>query len=233
MHWCIGWNVPQGFREELCQKLIDKWYCLLFEIGKRESLDMYQRKGFRGSWKDRPDKWQSDMVQIDRSVAAYFAKYCNKNSQTHSKYHVNANENIQDSGRKTRTKSNRKNISYPSRYWGSSQTIKSWCGFLGNSRTYIAGCREETSRLSSNIRSLATVGFEFVDIHVNEFEIMLPNSDIAVASGVVETYVLRPEHYPRFWSHCMDAILETPVYDKKMYAKFMGTGVGVCMDAKK
>jgi len=246
MHWCIGWNVPQGFREEICQKLIDKWYCVLFEIGKRENLDMYQRRGFRGSWKNHPEKWQSDMVQIDRSVAAYFAKYCNKNSQTHSKYHVSSDENISDSNRKTRKKSNRNDISYPTRYWGSASTIKSWCGFLGQSRTYIAGCREEAECLSCNLRSLATVGFEFVDVHVNEFEIRLVNGnkivsegftpsleagEIAVASGVVETYILRPEHYPRFWSHCMHAILETPVYDKEMYAKFMGTGVGVCMDA--
>ena len=211
LHWCIGWSVHQEFRERLCEFIAAKWWQCLQEIGKKEKIDMFARKGFQGSWRNKPEKWQYDIQQVQKSVAAYFAKYCQKNRSYNGKSKLSPSEQskqLRFGASKNHTRSYK---TYPSRYWGSSRTVKKWCAYLSKSREFADDCQFRARKMLARSRALLARVQRFRSINYNEFECTDEKSGICFASGEVWTFTLFPEDFPEFWLCCMDTIMEREV----------------------
>ncbi len=101
LHFAIGCSeLPDAIR--LAQEIEFKWFELLLELKDKCDVDVF-RKSDRWTWRNVPEKWQSHVLPIRKSVAAYFSKYTGKQSGV-----VNS-----------------VNKSFcPARWWGSSQSIK-------------------------------------------------------------------------------------------------------------
>lgn len=82
-----------------------QWWELLWDLSTVTGVDLF-RKSTQKTWKYEPSRWQSHCAPIAKSVAAYFSKYAGKQSK----------------GKRSQKRSTQ--FHYPSRWWGSSQTIK-------------------------------------------------------------------------------------------------------------
>lgn len=89
----------------LAKKIELRWWGLLQSLSQKLSLDLFA-KSKSVTWKHRPQKWQSHVSQIQKSVAAYFSKYAGKGS---------------NNGQKTQ---GFQTVGMPARWWGSSRQIK-------------------------------------------------------------------------------------------------------------
>lgn len=127
-HWCLAVPGSPEKTEELGTLLKDKWFSLLHELSAKEGVDLFSRPGFQGSWKDSPSVWQWSLNPVRKSVAAYFSKYCSKNSKTSKHFEKSrsrASESEDDTKRNKRI--DRLSQLCPSRYWGASTSIKRLC----------------------------------------------------------------------------------------------------------
>ena len=70
LHLCAGSPGNGGELEQLLLQVKDKFYQVLSELSDKEGIDMFARRGFQGTWRNRPDKWQWDLQVIEKSVAA-------------------------------------------------------------------------------------------------------------------------------------------------------------------
>ncbi len=101
LHFAIGCSkLPDAIR--LAQEIEFKWFELLLELKDKCDVDVF-RKSDRWTWRNVPEKWQSHVLPIRKSVAAYFSKYASKQS------------GVVNGFNKTFC---------PARWWGSSQSIK-------------------------------------------------------------------------------------------------------------
>lgn len=89
----------------LARKIESRWWVLLQSLSQKLSLDLFA-KSKSVTWRHRPQKWQSHVSPIRKSVAAYFSKYAGKGS--------NSGQNLQSS----------QTVGMPARWWGSSRQIK-------------------------------------------------------------------------------------------------------------
>lgn len=221
MHFCLGWRVPPEIRELLGKEIIQKFYRCLHEIGAKESIDLFARKGFSGSWKDQEDKWQWDCQQVTKSVAHYFAKYAKKNAE----YTRNNGDKQDKNGRKQcfarSSSSSHKRGNYPTRYWGSSKTIKVWTKFLTRKVAFESVGSAEDDIILRNILATAFQYHSPESVHHSSFEIVIPESGIVISSGDVWVFSIVPSEYPSFWAHCMDAIIERSHGDDDLFRTFM------------
>jgi hypothetical protein len=101
LHFAIGCsNLPDAL--ELAQKIEFKWFELLLELQDKMNVDVF-RKNAKWSWRNAPEKWQSHVLPVYKSCAAYFSKYVGKQSNVVT----------------------RNNKAFcPARWWGSSSSIK-------------------------------------------------------------------------------------------------------------
>lgn len=101
LHFAIGCSsLPDAVR--LAQEVEFKWFELLLELKDKCNVDVF-RKNDKWTWRNAPQNWQSHVLPIRKSVAAYFSKYAGKQSGV-----VNS-----------------VNKSFcPARWWGSSNSIK-------------------------------------------------------------------------------------------------------------
>ena len=59
--------------------LVPQFYKILQDIGRFHNVDMFaSRTAPKGTWADRPDKWNWRIDRIERSVANYLSKYLSK-----------------------------------------------------------------------------------------------------------------------------------------------------------
>lgn len=96
-------------RRAVLSQFHDYWVGLLRSISKMIQIDLFEReqgkKGLR-TWKDHPEKVQADASVVEKSVAAYLAKYMGKEKVIANPKHPYTNS------------------FYPSRWWGSSLHLK-------------------------------------------------------------------------------------------------------------
>jgi hypothetical protein len=101
LHFAIGCSsLPDAIL--LAQQIEFKWFELLLELKDKCDVDVF-RKNAKWTWRDKPQNWQSHVLPIYKSVAAYFSKYVAKQSNNRSR--------------------NYKKF-FPARWWGSSKSIK-------------------------------------------------------------------------------------------------------------
>jgi hypothetical protein len=179
----------------------EAWYKALQELRIKAGVDCFARKGF-GTWKDDPRKWQWHCQEIKKSVAAYFSKYCGKDSV-----------NIRKEARYTRAGK----IHYPSRWWGSSSEVK-----LEVKRWRVEAkvpflTREAAEELRS--RLLASLdGLELTKCYEYEFDITGrevydrskgKNRYVSYCHGSVWVLYVKPDKWPSIWQQFCD-IVGTP-----------------------
>lgn len=91
--------------KRVAQSVEYQWWELLWELSTVTGVDLF-RKSTQKTWKYEPSRWQSHCAPIAKSVAAYFSKYAGKQSK----------------GKRSQKQSTQ--FHCPSRWWGSSQTVK-------------------------------------------------------------------------------------------------------------
>jgi hypothetical protein len=199
LHFCLGWKTSQAERELLANKLGDKFYECLLEIYNKDNVDCFKRKGFQGTWRYNPNKWQRDVQQVNKSVASYFAKYCKKNARYNGTNEDKSSDRQGDHFVRQTAIASRKTVSYPSRYWGSSRTIKVRIKSITIVAKYDTYAEEDTQILLQSLRVDLLSGFNIKAVTIKDFQIEDSKSRVIWSSGTVETYTFDPIEYTKFW----------------------------------
>lgn len=104
LHFAIG-HQSLAAAKSLAHQLEFQWWELLLELRDRAKVDVFDR-GNGKSWRSQPQVWQSHVLPVYKSVAAYFSKYLGKgvgNRQRHT---------------------SRADFFCPARWWGCSSNLK-------------------------------------------------------------------------------------------------------------
>lgn len=185
LHFCLGANGRGEEVELLSEEIAEKWFEVLLEFQEKEGVDCFARKGFQGTWRNNPSKWQWDCQPIKKSVAAYFAKYCQKNAQK--------TKPASPEGFRPRPKY------YPSRYWGSSQTIKSAIKVLHRTKKFpptgAASLEEVFEVLLEDVLPQQAI----VKTWKYDFQVEIPESGVIVSSGTVWGFAFSSASYLEIW----------------------------------
>ena len=115
-----------------------------------------------------------------------------------------------------------KNIYYPSRYWGSSQTIKAWVKRLTQTMKIETYSEQETERIYQAIVSVALEGQEVEDVIETDFQVVDQRTGVCFSSGTVITFRIPPEQYPSFWVRCMHNVFDRDICMDAMIEEFLG-----------
>lgn len=225
MHWCIACKTSQEKRESLCHALKDKWFELLGEISDKEGIDLFRPEGFRPSYRNNPKIWQWDVQQINKSVAGYFAKYVSKNVELSDKTKESDNELENGITRKTRKRTTSHSRTCPSRYWGSSQTVKSIARRLSLSLDIGVDNYGIDCGVIEALRATLPSFGRYLGVSVVPFEVCDKNSGIVISSGTVETYIVHPLDFPAFHKYVSEFIFNRKQCMDAIYSKFMSTGI--------
>ena len=115
-HICLSAKPSDMTRRQLLtlgQELESYWFDLLFELLDRTGIDVFERSARYGlkTWRYSPHKWQSKVMMVKKSVAAYLSKYASKGAANE---HQKAVDKLEARGVQ---------ISLPSRWWGCSRNI--------------------------------------------------------------------------------------------------------------
>jgi hypothetical protein len=223
LHFCLGWNVCPKKREQLGLQIKDKWFEVIDQVGARENIDVFQHKGFKKSWRNHPEKWQWDVVSVKHSVAGYFAKYCAKNAERNGDNEVER-DRIKAKPPNGRKKAMRRaGISYPSRYWGSSRTVKNRVRLLTQKRKFETYSGQEAERILSRVRTVMLGVAEPLYVSMGNFEIIDQKSGKVIASGETESYFFRPLEYPIVWEEVRQKVIKREPADECIHAEFLAT----------
>jgi len=116
MHWAVA-HSDEKVSKASAELLEYFWFELLLEMGETElykkrhsikiGVDCFERKR-GGTWRNNPGVWQSNVQKVQKSVAAYYSKYCSKDS----------------TNQVLLKKSKSSSINYPASWWGSSTSVK-------------------------------------------------------------------------------------------------------------
>lgn len=221
MHMCLGWKVASEIREQLCQKIKNKWFEVLHELLEKDGTDVFKRKGFAGSWRNRPSEWQWDIQQVRESVAAYFAKYCTKNTEHNGGDGNKSDANVKVNRRAGIKACSRKCISYPTRYWGSSKSIKVRTKFLNQKRKFEAHSNCEANRISDRIDRIAHKYAVPCSVTKGSFYIEDERNGIVIAVGTTKTYIYKPNEFPYLWQGIMNDVIERTITNERIHAEFL------------
>lgn len=101
LHFALGsGTLPDALG--LAEKIKCKWFKCLLELQEKANVDAF-KTSYGWTWRYKSEKWQYHILPVYKSVAAYFSKYCGKQSG----------------------KNDRNNKGFcPARWWGSSSSIK-------------------------------------------------------------------------------------------------------------
>ena len=233
MHWCLAWDTLPQKRLHLCHQIKDKWFQLLEEISVKEGIDLFKRGGYGRSHRYNRRVWQWDIQDIRKSVAAYFAKYCEKNTEHGFKANRGTDEVGLGGRSEARKRTTHPNRTYPSRYWGSSQTVKQWSKRLTREQRWTVDSPEFADIIANRIREAFPRFSEFVSISEVPFEVVEPTTGICIASGVTQTYIIPANLYPDFHSHMCNEVFERPYCMDAMDKAFLDTGGSCRIDVSK
>lgn len=185
LHFCLG---AKGRGEEvdfLAESMAEKWFQVLLEFKKKQGIDCFARKGFQGSWRNDPSKWQWDCQPIKKSVAAYFAKYCQKNAK---KTEPPTPENLR-----------RPPNYYPSRYWGSSQTVKQAVKVLHRKKKFSDAQFVALESVFEVLLEVVLPPDAIVKTWQYDFQVEIAEGNFVVASGSVWGWAFAPEYFSGVW----------------------------------
>ena len=129
LHFAIGSSsLPDAV--SIAQQLEFMWFKLLLELKDKTGVDVF-RKTPTWTWRNTPEKWKSHCLPVYKSVAAYFSKYCSKQSRA--------------AGKTAKYYS-------PARWWGSSKSIKDGIN-EGRKKWKIDGSKEMCKEIQEHLQA--------------------------------------------------------------------------------
>jgi hypothetical protein len=185
LHLCLAASPEQmSLRKLVCltQELEAKWFDLLMELRDITGIDCFEKKE-GGTWRNRPDVWQSRSEVVKKSVAAYLSKYASKETQDKQK------ELIESLGGK---------VALPSRWWGCNQAV----------RAYIKQWRfkyeipfvdvEHDPDLMDALRMFCEVYKPKLELPWKDFEVKSKSGRVIV-NGKSKVLYFDPKEFPEIW----------------------------------
>ena len=106
IHYCLACS-DRAALSRVCAGFRDFWFSLLLQLSEKSGVDLFRRAS-GGSCREQKNKLHADAQFVQKSVAAYFAKYAGKN------YHSEVSKHL---------KSRRLNRYVPSRWAGWSRPV--------------------------------------------------------------------------------------------------------------
>lgn len=186
LHFCMGAKGRGQEVDFLAEDVAEKWFQVLLEFKSKENIDCFARKGFQGTWRGNPSKWQWDCQPIEKSVAAYFAKYCQKNAKITKS--------------PTPWSLHRPPRFFPSRYWGSSKTVKDAVKVFHRKKrfpcTQGASLEDVFEVLFNEVLPQSAI----VKTWKYDFQVEIAEGQLVVASGSVWGFAFAPEQFMGIWS---------------------------------
>lgn len=195
-HWCIAIKDEPMLTDYVCRLLKAKWFELLAELSDKTGVDLFRRKGFSGSWRDKPEVWQSSVNPVRKSVAAYFSKYMSKNLETSS--YNKARKQYRDSRRGTPeagVEGARLLSLCPSRYWGCSSSVRALTKQYSVTTRYEVGSKADGDFLINLLEKVATLSAELVSKVSREFTKADDTTGFIYAKGYERKYWFTPETF--------------------------------------
>ena len=188
LHMCIaesGMNL-----QALATRLESRWWELLQSMSNKTGRDAFLAHTGK-SWRDRPDKWQSHVAPIQKSVAAYFSKYAGKG--------LSSSLNLKSSNKPYA----------PSRWWGCSTEIKAqiklqrrkWSINLSNKLS--AQVREKLLEWLNNKGCIKTYHYDF-DLGKTRNETHLGGGEVDVFYYDDEAFARMQTWQEYVWEEVLD-----------------------------
>jgi hypothetical protein len=197
-HWCIAIKDQPMMADYVCRMLKAKWFELLIELSEKSGVDLFRRKGFTGSWRERPDVWQFSINPVRKSVAAYFSKYMSKNLET-SKYNK-ARKAARDKRCGTpeaRAEGAMVLSLCPSRYWGCSASIRKMTKANSVTSKFEVSGRREADVLVSILENIAVNPDDVVCRVERQFVKADDKTGFIYAKGYEHKFWVKPEVFDR------------------------------------
>lgn len=184
MHWCIGVVDNPKAANLLALEIRAKWFALLEELSVKMSMDLFKKRGFSGTWRHSPEKWQYSISRIRKSVAAYFSKYLGKTYDT-------SRDNLRRRKAKAKQRKWDSDLVYragastlcPSRYWGCGYRVKRLCADYRVTVPFVVFSREEGTFVAEAIRGWINDLSSSCKEVSRSFEKACPKSGFIFASG--------------------------------------------------
>lgn len=183
-HWYIGIPGYPDLAAWLCARIRRMWFDLLKELSEKTRIDLFQKRGSFGTWLNSPNKWQSDISPVRKSVAGYFSKYCSKNTET-SKYNAKRQKAKDRYKSREDGKANQSGVISlcPSRYWGSCSRIKRCAAKLRVSCAFNVANESEGRFILENIRKWLVEHYCVVCEVWRDFKKVAPDTSFVYAKG--------------------------------------------------
>jgi hypothetical protein len=167
-HWSIA-SEDKTLAEEISLEVKDIWYQLLIEIGDANGIDLFAKHS-KFTHRNLPENWQWNLQIIEKSVAAYFAKYASKGSaEIVEKYKNSSRQSV-----------------CPSRWTGSSKSVKEEIKKWTFEYTTTELCPIDAKIFYEKLR--ARIPFSSAVIHVEgSYEILNQDNGKTYCSGSYES----------------------------------------------
>ncbi len=184
MHWCLAVKGNRKIANLLGLEIRSKWFELLEELSVKTGIDLFKKRGFSGTWRHSPEKWQARVTRVRKSVAAYFSKYCSKNVGTSGYNQARRQSKARLSDWHPPKIYKHGVISLcPSRYWGSASRVKRLCAYYRVTISFAVANSGEGDFIYKAIREwLSKICGELKEVSRN-FEKADPKTDFIYASG--------------------------------------------------
>ena len=151
LHICL-WHEKPNMAARLGVKIVQSWYKILQDIQSQTGIDMFIRRDRKTYTPKR--KWQSRNEPMRKSAGGYFSKYASKASNKEERkyiYHLAQKYP-------------------PSRFWGSSQSVKNIIKENSFSYSFESWKTEASNEYCEGLRELLSQ-FDILDYGVFEFKV--------------------------------------------------------------
>jgi hypothetical protein len=195
LHICLWHEVP-NLAAKLGAKLVQAWHKILKDIEIESGIDMFVRRDLRGYTPRQ--KWQSRNEPMRKSAGGYFSKYATKGSSSE--------------GRKT--------IAFwaskypPSRFWGSSQSIKNIIKEESFEYRFESHKSEASKYYHERIEALLSQ-FEIAHYGTHEWKFQKglfdskgnPDGSRTITEGFIQNFYFLPREFERAKSAILHELL--------------------------
>lgn len=186
--------------KKVAQGLEYMWFELLLELEQKTGVELF-RKNRNITWRNKPEKWQSHVFPINKSVAAYFSKYAGKSANNQSKHGCKF---------------------FPARWWGSSRAIKQGIELrreryeFKGSKEYLKQVYDYLSDWLNNPSTVKTYAYDF-DLGKSKEGTILGGGHVQISYYQDEGFIRMQNWESYVIEHCyrlgeFDADMESAVY---------------------
>ncbi|MDP8933006.1 MAG: hypothetical protein M3N42_02415, partial [Cyanobacteriota bacterium] len=183
MHWAVAHD-DLKVGKEIAEHLEYYWFELLAELKEKIGVDCFERlEG--GTHRNSSLHWQSNVQKVQKSVAAYFSKYCSKDSENVKRHKTYKPDQIY----------------YPASWWNSSYSAKAAIK-MGSFDYKLEHYTKEECEYTISMFWDYLEAMGITKTAEKYFEISIPHIPFPVCSGTVQLVYVKPEN----WLECRELI---------------------------